>query len=98
VFSLGQAAQYGPVHTLSTDKAKSKVYGVASYPMDIGSIFSYDDENGLRQLGRLSFYSPTPDYFANSCEPTTCAVSPDGRHVAFGTIDRLGTVFICKVN
>jgi sugar lactone lactonase YvrE len=97
VFSLGAAAPYGPIHAMATAADGRRVYGVASYPKDLGSIFSFDAEEGLKWLGRLSMYTVQGDGFADSTEPTTVAVSPDGRFVAFGVIDRLGVVYICQV-
>ena len=97
VFSLGQAAPYGPIRAFATDEARVKIYGIASYPKDLGSIFSYDMERGLRQEGRLSVYSLKPDYFADSSELSAIAVTPDGRYVAFGVEDRLGVVYICRI-
>ena len=96
VFSLGQAAAYGPIRGFATDKERKKVYGIASYPQDIGSVFTFDVDSGLRQEGRISVYSRVPDYFADSSEPSAVAVSPDGQFVAFGVEDRLGVVYICR--
>lgn len=97
VFSLGQAAPYGPIRAFATDNERKKVYGIACYPLDLGSVFSYDVETGLKQEGRISVYANEPDYFADSTDPSAIAVSPDGRYVAFGVEDRLGVVYICRV-
>lgn len=97
VFSLGQAAPYGPIRAFATDDERKKVYGIASYPLDLGSVFSYDVETGLKQEGRISVHTNEPDFFADSTDPSAIAVSPDGRYVAFGVEDRLGVVYICRV-
>ncbi len=97
VFSLGQAAPYGPIVAFATDDERRRVYGIASYPKDLGMIFSYDMETGLKQEGRVFAQSSVPDYFADSSEPSAVAVSPDGKYLAVGVKDRLGMVYIYRL-
>ncbi len=97
VFSLGSAAAYGPVQAMATNKDKTVVYGVAAYPKALGSVFSFNKQEGLRWRGRLSLYADRGDGFADCTQPSCVALSPDGRFVAFGCEDRLGVVFVCQV-
>ncbi|MEA4824018.1 MAG: hypothetical protein VB111_07890 [Clostridiaceae bacterium] len=94
VFSLGGAAAYGPVRCMVTNAAKTKLWGVAGDKLDMGYVFSYDDRNGLRQLGMLNydsigFYRPSASNILSSV-----ALSPDEHTLAIGGADRLGTVHV----
>ena len=57
VYSLGNAAAYGPVRCMVTNAAKTKLWGVAGDEEDMGYVFTYDDDEGLRQLGILNYNS-----------------------------------------
>ncbi|MEA4824020.1 MAG: hypothetical protein VB111_07900 [Clostridiaceae bacterium] len=95
VYSLGSAAAYGPIRCMVTDAAKTKLWGVAGDDEDMGYVFAYDDEEGLRQLGILNYNShgyfdgPTASNVLSSI-----ALSPDGKVLAIGGADRIGTVHI----
>ncbi len=92
VFSLGPCAPNGPVHQMAATSDGSKVYGVAGDQYDLGMIFTYDDENGVRMLGRICFCDAESGTGA-SCEPYCIDVSPDGKRLAIGVVDRLGCVY-----
>ena len=97
VFSLGGAAAYGPVRCLCTNKAKTKLWGVAGDDEDMGYVFTYDDENGLRQLGTLSYnsvgyYRPTESNVLSSI-----VLSPDEKFIAIGCQDRISTIHIAEL-
>ena len=93
VFSLGPASYNGPVHAMATNAEKTVVYGVAGDQDDIGSVFSYDDKNGLRWRGTISSEVPIICLTKLSC----CAMSKDGRFLAIATDERLGTVVIYEL-
>ncbi|MEA4824015.1 MAG: hypothetical protein VB111_07875 [Clostridiaceae bacterium] len=94
VYCLGGAAAYGPVRCMCTNAAKTKLWGVAGDEEDMGYIFTYDDDEGLRQLGILSynsvgFYRPTESNVLSSI-----VLSHDERTLAVGSADRIATVHI----
>ncbi len=94
VFSLGQAAAYGPVRCMVTNQAKTKLWGVAGDDEDMGYVFYYDDKNGLKQLGMLNydsigFYRPSASNILSSV-----ALAHDEKILAIGGADRLGTVHL----
>jgi len=97
VFALGGAAAYGPVRCLCTNAAKTKLWGVAGDEEDMGYVFTYDDENGLNQLGILSynscgFYRPTESNVLSSI-----VLSPDEKFLAIGGADRIATVHVVEL-
>ena len=57
VYSLGNAAAYGPIRSMCTNKAKTELWGVAGDDEDMGTIFTYDDQQGITQLGVISYNS-----------------------------------------
>ena len=98
VFSLGQATAYGPVRSMVTDKEMKHLWGVAGDDEDLGYIFTYDDENGLNQLGVLNynmhgcFDGPTAANVLSSI-----ALSPDEKYLAIGSKDRIATIHMIKL-
>ena len=93
VFSLGPAAPYGPIHCMTADEKKTIAYGVAGDRDDLGSVFSYDDERGLRWLGRV--YCAGGEYPTAASNELSCAVlNREGTMLAIGSKDRLGVVYI----
>ncbi|MDY3071350.1 MAG: hypothetical protein SOW68_03685, partial [Eubacteriales bacterium] len=95
VYSLGNAAAYGPVRCMCTNAAKTKLWGVAGDDEDMGYVFAYDDEEGLRQLGILNynthgfFDGPTASNVLSSI-----VLSPDEKYLAIGGADRIATVHL----
>ncbi|MCI6907621.1 MAG: hypothetical protein MR832_00520 [Clostridiales bacterium] len=95
VYSLGNAAAYGPVRCMCTNAAKTKLWGVAGDDEDMGYVFAYDDEEGLRQLGILNynthgfFDGPTASNVLSSI-----VLSPDEKFLAIGGADRIATVHL----
>ena len=95
VFSLGNAAAYGPIRSMCTNKAKTHLWGVAGDDEDLGYVFQYDDQNGLRQVGMINYN--IPGYFdgptvANVMSSIT--LSPDEKYLAIGSCDRIAEVHV----
>ncbi|MBE5816418.1 MAG: hypothetical protein E7315_01685 [Clostridiales bacterium] len=47
VYSLGMVVTCGGIHSMCVDSTGTKVYGVAGYSEALGTVFTYDDENGI---------------------------------------------------
>lgn len=92
VFGLGPAAYNGPVRDLAATPDGKKVYGVAGHDDDLGVVFSYDEEEGLRWLGHVTYAPPCEDGAYNLTTLSACAVSPDGKCLAVANCDRLGQI------
>ncbi|MCE5237815.1 hypothetical protein LLH23_04925 [bacterium] len=97
VYSLGHAAAYGPVQCMCTNADKTKLWGVAGDPEDMGYVFYYDDEVGLRQLGIVyynapGFYGPTA-----SNELSSIVLNHAEDTLAIGSIDRLSTIHVVSL-
>ncbi len=97
VFALGNAAAYGPVRCLCTNKAQDKLWGVAGDIDDLGYVFTFDDKTGLHQLGVINYnthgyYGPTASnvlasIVLNQAEDT----------LAIGGADRIGAVHLVSL-
>lgn len=95
-FALGPVSSNGKVRDMAVNKEGTKVYGVAGDEDDLGMVFSFDFENGLRMHGRLC--TDGPEYGnAASCLLTSCALSDDSKTLVIGAGDRLGCVYICSL-
>ena len=95
VYALGNAAAYGPIRCVCTNAARTKLWGVAGDDEDMGYVFTYDDEEGLRQLGILNYN--THGYFSGPTASnvlSSIALSPDEKTLAIGGADRIATVHI----
>ncbi|MEG1557759.1 MAG: hypothetical protein RR368_04915, partial [Oscillospiraceae bacterium] len=97
VFGLGPAAYNGPIRALCSVPDGKKVYGVGGDEDDLGMVFSFDAEDGLRWLGHVCYDAPSAWSTVSCPILTACSVSPDGRMLALGSGDRLGTVVICRL-
>ena len=94
MYSLGAVSVNGPIHCLSA-APDGTVYGVAGDEMDIALLFRWDSKQGLRFLGHMGQgYGESIDDVFYCTYVTTCAVSPDGKKLAIGATERLGTVVI----
>lgn len=97
VFSLGTACFNGPIHQMTVSSDGKRVFGVAGHEMDMGMIFEYDEENGLRWRGRNYVYTAGEPYMSLSSQPICCALSPDGVWLAVGVADRMSCVYLYRV-
>ena len=94
VYALGAVSVNGPIHCLSC-APDGTVYGVAGDEEDIALLFRWDEKRGLRCLGHIGQgYGQTIDDVFYCTHVTACAVSPDGKKLAIGSTERLGTVVI----
>jgi len=98
IFSLGPAAYNGPVRDMAAMPDGTAVYGVGGDKDDIGILFSYDESNGLRWLGHVSYDVPCAFSPVHCNILTACAISPDGKTLAIGSGDRLGTVMFYRLS
>ena len=96
-YSLGTACFNGPIHQMTTDAKGERVFGVAGHEMDMGMVFEYDHENGLRWRGRCYTHSRVYPYMSLSSQPICCALSPDGQWLAIGVADRMSCVYLYEV-
>ena len=92
-YALGAVGVHGPVHQIAV--ANGHAYGVSGDPNDLGNLFHYSDETGLREAGRMMITPDKDPVFCNS-QPIRVAVSPDGERVAVSVADLLGCVYIFK--
>jgi len=96
VFGLGPAANNGPIRYLSATPDGNAVYGVGGDQDDLGVLFRYDDQNGLRWLGHAQ--CDVEGYAAfNLPLISCCQVSTDGTKIALASGDRLGTVVVYEL-
>jgi len=98
VYSLGPAICQGPVRDLCSNLEKGVAYGVGGDVEDIGNIFKYTEDEGLRYLGCM--ISDTADNDVGVCANfvlSSCALSPDGTKLAIGSMDRLSCAYICNL-
>ena len=93
VYNLGNAAAYGPIRSMVTD-----LWDVAGDDEEMGYIFTYDDKQGLRQLGIINYN--TYGYYdgpiaANVSSSIT--LSPDEKYLAIGSKERIAMVCIVEL-
>ena len=98
VFALGRASSHGPVRCLYINATRTRLWGTTGDEEDLGTVFYYDDQVGLRQLGFLlydwhgCFDGPSASNILSSI-----AVSKDEKLVAVGGADRLGAIHIASL-
>ena len=95
VFSLGNAAAYGPIRSMCTNKAKTQLWGVAGDDEDLGYVFKYDDKTGLNQVGIINYN--IPNYFDGPSVAnvlSSVCMSPDEKYLAIGSCDRIAEVHV----
>jgi len=89
VYSLGEVGAFGAVHDLTVTADGKKVYGIAGASEDIGMLFSYDETNGLVQLGYVKVHDPRPvvGELGYLVHPVAISVSGDGKRLCIGSDD-----------
>ena len=97
IFSLGPVSPNGPIHAMSVNPDKTILYGVAGDPDDMGSVFTYDDKNGLLWKGFVNYESPGSVGVVCCTNLSCCSVSKDGHYLAIASNERLGTVIIYRL-
>jgi len=99
VFSLGNAAAYGPVRSMCTNKAKTELWGVAGDQDDLGYVFHFDEETGLNQLGIINYNIPNfSDGPSASNVLSSICLSPDEKYLAIGGADRIAAVHVIALD
>ena len=97
-FSYGNAAAQGPVRCMDVTADGKRLWGVAGDIEDMGTIFSFDEENGLLQRAMINYNSPGyMDGPTAANVLSAIAISPDEKWLAVGGADRLGSVHILKL-
>jgi len=97
-FSYGNAAAQGPVRCMCVSKDGHTLWGVAGDDEDMGTVFSFDDENGLRQLAFINYNSPGyMDGPTAANVLSSIALSADEKYLAVGGADRIGSVHLLKI-
>ncbi|MED9904929.1 MAG: hypothetical protein UFG06_12200 [Lachnospiraceae bacterium] len=94
IYSLGAVIPYGPVRDICTNKEKTAAWGVGGDKDDIGYVFQYDEENGVRQLGTLTFNSPGYSGVASANVLSAVAYDPAAKRLAVGSADLHASIFI----
>ncbi|HWL52879.1 MAG TPA: hypothetical protein VNQ90_10610 [Chthoniobacteraceae bacterium] len=94
VFALGSLGCCGAVHQMAVTSDGTRVFGVAGHPEELGTVFFFDEELGLRNLGRIYHHGVEDPGSVASCEPCCLAISPDDQTVAIGVRDRLGSIYL----
>jgi hypothetical protein len=95
--ALGPAVYNGPIRCLVSSPNGPVVYGIGGDPDDIDMLFRYDDDSGLRWLGHVSYSAPAAFSAINCPTLTSCTISPNGKILAVGSGDRLGTIMFYKL-
>ena len=95
VFSLGIVWPNAPINAMSGNPEGTLVYGVAGDRDDIGIVFSYDDESGVRCLGHVQTNSHIYGEH-NSPWLTAIDLHPMGKDLAIGAGGRMGTVYLYR--
>jgi hypothetical protein len=83
------------VHQIVTNAERTSAFGVAGHAMDLGHVFYYDEEGGLREIGRTLAGVEGLGLVGNT-EPCCAALSPDGKTLAIGALDELGSVYLYR--
>ena len=95
VHSYGNCTSVGPVRCMTVNAAKTKLYGVAGHEEGMCTIFSFDDEEGLTQLGIINYNSyGRLDGPSAANVLSSIVLSPDEKYLAVGGADRIGSVHI----
>ena len=80
---------------MCTNADKTKLYGVAGHENGLSTIFTFDDDEGLKQLGFVNYNSPGYlDGPTASNLLSSITLSKDEKYLAVGGADRIGAVHI----
>lgn len=97
VFGFGPAVYNGPIRDMCVTPDGKTVYGVGGDIDDIGIVFKYDEKNGLRWLGHVTYDMPNEWGAVNCPIITSCDITPDGKTLAIGSGDRMGMVMFYQL-
>ncbi len=98
VFSYGPAICQGPVRDLTSSLEAKVAYGVGGDKEDIGNVFSFTEEEGMKYCGYMCCDVATDDVgVCANFNLSSCHISPDGKKLVVGADDRLACVYICDL-
>jgi hypothetical protein len=83
------------VHQIVTNTERTRAFGVAGDTRDLGQVVYYDEAGGLREIGRTLAGVEGLGLVGNT-EPCCAALSPDGKTLAIGALDELGTAYLYR--
>lgn len=91
-FNLGACPNTsGEVRQICYCSKTRTAYGIVGSHNDICIVFSFDEDNGVKYLGRTHFNIETGLYL--SCELSSIAVSDDGTRLAIGSNEKMGIAY-----
>ena len=91
-FNLGACPNTsGEVRQICYCKKTRKAYGIVGSSDEICIVFSFDEENGVKYLGRTHFNIESGLYL--SCELSSIAVNEDGTKLAIGSNEKMGIAY-----
>jgi hypothetical protein len=97
VCCYGLAAPVGPVRALCVNAGQDFAWGAAGDEADIGRLFTFDEKHGIRELGFLKWILPGTEGIVCADVFDALAVTPDGKTLAIGSHEWLGTVFLAAL-
>ena len=95
-FRLGPVGVTGAIRQLVADSEERRFFGVAGDEEDLGMLFSYDEKQGVRELGRLNC-SPPGEVVSCNTEPVCLALDGKTGVLAVGCRGNLATVYLFRV-
>ncbi len=91
-FNLGACPNTsGEIRDICYSKKTRTAYGISGGKNDIAIVFSFNEKQGVRYLGRAHFNIETGLYLNN--ELSTIAVNNDGTHLLIGSDENMGAFY-----
>ncbi len=95
-FNLGACPNTsGEVRDICYSDKTRTAYGIIGSKNDIAIVFSFDEKNGVKYLGRAHFNIETGLYLNN--ELSTIAVNNDGTKILIGSDENMGAVYEIEI-
>ncbi|MBR2377051.1 MAG: hypothetical protein IKA85_04645 [Clostridia bacterium] len=99
IYSIGPAICQGPVRDICADVKTGVCYGVGGDVEDMGNVFKYTEEKGLEYLGFMC--CDVADNDVGVCANfvlSSIAISPNGKKLAVGAMDRLACAYVLDMD
>ena len=91
-FNLGACPNTsGEVRDICYSEKTKTAYGIIGSDRDISIVFSFDEKNGVRFLGRTHFNIESGLYL--NCELSSIDVNDDGTRILVGSNENMGTAY-----